>query len=209
MPLQNRVDPWGKFHAVHSRGNWMGNRGILHNQDKQIVSQWHNKSWVTCALSFKDRQREIFSPNSYSELFFLDEATALAAGHRPCAECRRERYKEFKTLWFTANTQFGGGTSSISVIDKQLHLERVDQNKKKVTFTASLNSLPDGTIFEHDGNAYLIWKGQYFLWSHDGYLKSSLALKTRDCVSVLTPESIVAIYRHGFKPQIHSSADCD
>ena len=209
MALQNRVDPWGKLHAVNVLGSWMGNRGILHNSDKQIITQWRHKQWVTCALNFKGRKREIFAPNSYSELFFLDEATALAAGHRPCAECRRERFKEFKTIWFQANPQYGNETSSISVIDKQLHLERVDRAKSKVTFNAVVSSLPDGTIFEHDGNAYLIWKGQYFLWSHDGYLKSSLALKTRDCVSVLTPESIVAIYRHGFKPQIHSSADCD
>ena len=207
MALQNRVDPWGNLHAVNARGSWMGNRGILHNSDKQIITQWRHKQWVTCALSFKGRQREIFAPNSYSELFFLDEATALAAGHRPCAECRRERFKEFKTIWFQANPQYENETSSISVIDKQLHLERVDRAKNKVTFNAIVSSLPEGTIFEHEGNAYLIWKDQHFLWMHDGYVKTALTLPKNACVAVLTPASIVAIYRLGFKPQIHPSIE--
>lgn len=208
MPLQNRVDPWGKLHAVNYRGNWMGNRGILHNQKKQIVSQWRHKSWVTCELNFKDHQRDIFALNSYSELFFLDEATALAAGHRPCAECRRDRYKEFKKLWFIANPQFGSETSAIAVLDKQLHAERVDRVKNKVTFVTSVSSLPDGTIFEREGSAYLICNGQFFLWSFDGYQKSSLILSMNESVAVLTPASIVAIFRLGFRPQTHSSADC-
>ena len=207
MALQNRVDPWGNLHAVNARGNWMGNRGILHNSDKQIITQWRHKQWVTCALSFKGRQREIFAPNSYSELFFLDEATALAAGHRPCAECRREKHKEFKTIWFQANPQFGNETSSISVIDKQLHLERVDRAKNKVTFNAIVSSLPEGTIFEHESNSYLIWEDQYFLWTHHGYMKTMQAVSIDTCVAVLTPASIVAIYRLGFKPQIHPSIE--
>lgn len=207
MALQNRVDPWGKLHAVNVLGSWMGNRGILHNSDKQIITQWRHKQWVTCALNFKGRKREIFAPNYYSELFFLDEATALAAGHRPCAECRRERYKEFKAIWFQANPEYGSETSSISVTDKQLHLERVDRAKQKVTFNAVVSSLPDGTIFEHEGYAYLIWKDQYHLWAHDGYVKTALSLPKDACVAVLTPASIVAMYQFGFKPQIHATIE--
>src|SRR5262245_6877749 len=94
-PKQNRVDPFGRLHAVEARGTWMGNRGVLHNERGQVVAQWRLKRWITCTLSFKNRWRPVFTPRRYSELFFLDEATAFSAGHRPCAECRRERYNEF------------------------------------------------------------------------------------------------------------------
>ena len=103
MPLQNRVDPYGKLHAIAARGAWMGNRGILHDDEKRIVAPWRLKRWITCALTFRGRKRQVFAPHRYSELFFLDEATSFAAGHRPCAECRRERYNEFRAAWFEAN----------------------------------------------------------------------------------------------------------
>ncbi len=100
MPLQNRVDPHGQLHAVSARGTFMGNRGRLHNAEQQIVSPWKIKPWITCALSFKGYQRgRMMMQNSYTELFFLDEPTAYAAGHRPCAECRRPAYKLFKEAW--------------------------------------------------------------------------------------------------------------
>ena len=95
MPLQNRVTPSGQLQAVSARGAWLGNRGILHDENKQIVAPWRHKAWVTCKLDFPGRHRAIFSPNNNSELFFLDEATAFSAGHRPCAECRKDRYNEF------------------------------------------------------------------------------------------------------------------
>ena len=101
MPLQNRVDPRSQLHAVASRGTFMGNRGRLHNTEQQIVSKWKVKPWITCGLSpFKDYKRPgLMMPNSYTELFFLDEPTAYAAGHRPCAQCRRPAYKLFKEAW--------------------------------------------------------------------------------------------------------------
>ncbi len=99
MPLQNRVDPYGTLHATEARGAWMGNRGVLHDASKHVVAAWRLRRWITCVLTFKERRREVFAPNRYSELFFLDEATSLAAGHRPCAECRRERYEEFRDAW--------------------------------------------------------------------------------------------------------------
>ena len=95
MPLQNRVSPSGELLADNARGSWLGNRGILHNEKKEIIRPWKQKNWVLCELNFKERKREVFSQNSYSELFFLDEATALSAGHRPCASCRRQRVDEF------------------------------------------------------------------------------------------------------------------
>src|SRR5262249_14796555 len=99
MPLQNRVDPYGQLQAVEARGAWMGNRGVLHNDAKRIVASWRSTRWITCVLEFKERRREVFMSHRYTELFFLDEATSLAAGHRPCAECRRSRYKEFCAAW--------------------------------------------------------------------------------------------------------------
>ena len=93
MSLQNRVDPWGALNAFSARGAWLGNRGILHNEHQQVVVQWRGKAWITCLLDFKGRANTVFAPGAYSQLFFLDEASAFAAGHRPCAECRRHRFK--------------------------------------------------------------------------------------------------------------------
>ena len=101
--MQNRVNPYGKIIETEARGAWMGNRGLLHNENKEIVRPYKLKAWITCLLQFKGRQREIMSPNRYTELFFLDEATALAAGHRPCFECRKEDYNKFKSLWIKGN----------------------------------------------------------------------------------------------------------
>src|SRR5512146_245181 len=125
MPLQNRVDPYGKLHAVAARGAWMGNRGILHDDARRIVAPWRLKRWITCTLIFRGRQREVFAPRRYSELFFLDEATSFAAGHRPCAECRRERYNEFRAAWSAANTgDLLKQKAGADEIDRVLHAER-------------------------------------------------------------------------------------
>src|SRR5262245_60707583 len=122
MPLQNRVDPYGKLHAAAERGHWMGNRGVLHNREKRIVAFSRSPRWITCVLELKGIRREVFSPNRYSELFFLDEATSLAAGHRPCAECRRKRYEEFLTAWAAGS----GDSEALHAgdIDRALQAER-------------------------------------------------------------------------------------
>src|SRR5690606_12574950 len=103
MPLQNRVTPTGRLEAVPARGAWTGNRGIIHNERREVVAQWRSKAWITCLLDFQGRRRKVFSPGHWTELFFLDEATAFAAGHRPCAYCRRPRYREFVGAWARAN----------------------------------------------------------------------------------------------------------
>ena len=158
MPYQNKVDPWGKIHAVKSRGMFLGNRGVLHNSNKEIVSTHKIKGWVTCLLEFKGREREIMAPNRYTELFFLDEATAFAAGHRPCAECRRVRYNEFKEKWLSANGDLlEDKKTTVANIDKIIHEERIHK-KQQVTFVAKLNSLPDGTMIDVASNPYLVWK---------------------------------------------------
>ena len=209
MPLQNRVDPWGKLHAVATRGTLMGNRGILHNETRQIVRPWAGKSWVTCALQFKDIQRngELFVEGSYSELFFLDEATAFAAGHRPCNYCRKSRYAEFKAAWLCANRPGAADAKMpITEIDKVLHAERAIPGGGKVMFSAALNELPPGSIFEHEKAAFLVWKGAVHRWSFEGYTPSPLQLGPQ-MVDVLTPSSIVRMYGDGFTPGVHASAE--
>lgn len=201
MPLQNRVDPWGSLIATNARGTLLGNRGILHNDKKEIVSFSKRPAWVTCQLSFKGWKREIFSPGNYSELFFLDEATAFSAGHRPCGMCRRERFNEFKVVWQTANLA-SDQEQSIAEIDKQMHAERVIRGGKKVTYTAEFKSLPDGTFIEHQGQAYLCWQGALKQWSPEGYSETDVFPDLDEMVTVLTPHSIVKMYSNGFVPQI-------
>lgn len=207
MNKQNRVDPWGKLNSVSARGKWLGNRGILHNEQQQVVAPWRHQSWVTCELDFQGRKREIFSPGNYSELFFLDEATALSAGHRPCAECRRERFNEFKARWCAANIEVTLPSSvPISQIDKQLHLERAVRGGGKVTFQSEFKAVPAGAFIEINGVAFLLWLGRLHQWSPHGYSQTSVVLSPSELVTVLTPASIVRLFQHGFEPQVHESA---
>jgi hypothetical protein len=214
MPLQNRVDPWGRLHAVPARGTLMGNRGILHDDNRQIVRPWKGQAWVTCELTFKGIQRQPFSKGSHSELFFLDEATALAAGHRPCFHCRPRRFAEFKSSWLAANRPGAdGGFTPITQIDNALHAERAMRGGRKGVFVARLFELPDGTMFEMDGAAFLVWKRALLAWSFGGYgpprwVSDTVPDTVSDTrvVDVLTPPSIVQMYRRGFVPAVHASA---
>jgi len=205
--LQNRVDPWGKFHVTPEHGAWMGNRGILHNDQKQIVSQWQNYGWVTCMLEYGDTHRdELFAEGSYSELFFLDEATAFAAGHRPCAQCRNQRYKDFKAAWVAANgDHVSADDPPIAKIDQEMQKERYTQGEKK-TYEAGLETLPAGTIIELNGGAFLIWRGRLYRWSFAGYTLHKGKLEPSSIVRVVTPESVVNMFARGFVPQVHVSA---
>jgi hypothetical protein len=206
MPFPNRVDPWGRLHAVAARGTFLGNRGILHNRNKEIVAQWKTKAWITCRLVWKGRRRAIMTPGSYTELFFLDEATAFSAGHRPCAECRRERFREFKTRWIAANSEMViAPEPSAALIDKMLHSQRVRKGGMKVTYEAELGTLPDGTMIEHGGAAYLIWEKRLWQWSFAGYVERKESSSPQRRVRVLTPASLVNMFRAGFRPQVHDS----
>lgn len=206
MSLQNRVNPFGALEAVSARGAWLGNRGILHDAQKKIVVPWRHKAWVTCQLNFQNIQRAIFSPHNYSELFFLDEATAFSAGHRPCAECRKDRFNEFKAAWCSANPDLAGASKLlVAQIDKQLHSERAVRGGGKVTYQAQFQNLPSGALIELEGKAHLLWRGQLHQWSHQGYEKSQVDLAPSAHVQVLTPASVVAMFRYGFEPQVHKS----
>lgn len=204
MPYQNRVTPRGEIIRSSDRGLLMGNRGCLHNSERQIVRASKIVHWVTCLLQFKNQRRKLMTPGKYTELFFLDEATALAAGHRPCATCQNARYKRFKKLWFQAN---GVSDSDRTIMDRQLHSERLDAEGQKVTFEADLASLPDGTFIERDNQSLLVWGENLLRWSTAGYVAAEVR-PSNGVVRVLTPRSIVEVLRLGYVAQhdLHPTA---
>lgn len=206
MTLQNRVDPYGELRAVPERGTLMGNRGILHDASRRIVARWRSRRWITCVLSFKGIRRQVFAPHRYSELFFLDEATSLAAGHRPCAECQRGRFEEFCAAWAGKRSRPGRRPGRrADAIDRVLHAERVREGGGKNSYEALLSSLPSGTMVEREGRPYLYWKGVLYPWSFAGY-GGPIAPDPTSKVKVLTPRSAVRAIRAGFVPQVHPSA---
>jgi len=176
----------------------MGNRGVLHDASQRIVRPWRLKAWILCLLQFKGRHRDVFAPKRYSELFFLDEATAFAAGHRPCAECNRERFNELKRAWPSA--------ASAPEIDNVLHAERI-AGTEKVIYEARLDTLPDGVMIERDGVALLLYGEALHLWSFAGYAAALPKRSADTLVRVLTPRSMVRAIAQGLVPQIHPSAD--
>lgn len=207
MPLQNRVTPWGALEVSPARGAWMGNRGILHDEQKRIVAPWRTKAWITCRLHYKDVHRVVFSPHTWTELFFLDEATAFAAGHRPCSFCRHARFDEFKAAWGAANhPEVPWRALRVAQIDAQLHAERALRGGGKVTWTERFGELPPGTFIALDGAPCLIWNDALWRWTHAGYHSAAAAPGVDTPVTVLTPRSIVAAFRFGLVPQVDASA---
>lgn len=207
MALQNRVDPHSQLHAVSALGAFMGNRGRLHNSAQQVLRQKTSEvRWITCALCFKDRQRTPMT-EGYTELFFLDEPTAYAAGHRPCYECRRTYYDRFKEFWHGAFPE--QQDLSAKAIDKVLHAARLNAGGGQRTWSARLADLPDGTMIEHAGECVLLWQGQQMLWSFAGYTPLQLTLKDDAEVKVLTPEPIVQLFAAGLAETLetHPSAN--
>ncbi len=206
MPLQNRVNPYGEILASSARGTFMGNRGgALHNAQRKIVRQYTHRRWITCLLEFKGRWRPVMSPGQYTELFFLDEAVAFAAGHRPCAECRRAQFNAFRESWIQAKNAGCRHTPLADEIDLELHASRIDTHKNKVVHEAELNSLPDGCFVRIESECYLVCGQRLVLWSPDGYRTSSDRPLNIN-VTVLTPRPIVGCFRNGYQPEIHESA---
>ncbi len=210
MPLQNRVTPEGDIIATPHRGLMMGNRGgAFHLPDRTLgTRRWASRQWIACVLEFKGRHRQaMMQPNRYTELFFLDEATALAAGHRPCFECRRRDAERFAALW--AETRGWPAPARAPEMDAALHAERVGAQGRKITHRALLAALPDGVFVRiADGaaaQAYLIDNNRLLPWSPAGYGAALAAPKRRD-VEVLTPRSIVAVLSAGYRPMLHPSA---
>ena len=210
MAFQNRVTPWGEIIATPERGMFMGNRGCLHNGEKHVIKEWARLPWVTCLLEFKGRHRDVMAHGQYTELFFMDEATALAAGHRPCATCRRDNFKTFKAYWMAANPALADNTGSVMTkIDKELHSERVESDRQKRTWSCTLGELPDGAMVadEESRIPLLVWRGHLHAWTLGGYGRHEV-LQPRLSVTVLTPPSVVKVLKAGYQPKVHPTAKC-
>lgn len=203
MPLQNRVNPYGEVVALPGRGTIMGNRGILHNDERRVVRQSAVKRWIACVLEFRGRRRKVMTPHRYTELFFLDEAAALSAGHRPCAECRRSDYNRFRAFWREAI----GTADDADSMDVVLHDERLE-GKRKRTYSDKLSALPDGAYVAIDGAPHLLWNSALHEWSADRYV-GKRTIDRHASVEVLTPPSIVKILQAGYRPMVHASARRD
>ncbi len=201
MPLQNRVTPFGEIVATPARGTMMGNRGVLHDAHKRLgKARWKHNNWVNCVLSFHDRRRTLMTPNRYTELFFLDEAVAFAAGHRPCGECQRARYRVYMDLWAAQCADLGPATPKD--VDRALQRARIDPaTKRQRRYEAPLDALPDGTFIALDETAYLI-RGRHLLaYDPAGYGAAQERPQGID-VTVLTPEPTVRIIAAGYRPAV-------
>jgi len=207
MPLQNRVTPFGEITAQSWRGALMGNRGILHGDDRNLgVARWRHKNWVCCVTEFRGRPRLAMpppgSPTRYTALFFWDEACALAAGHRPCAECRNADWRRFKAAWAAA----GLPGEKVADIDHVLHAARVTRSRRQVTHTAGLAVLPDGVFLnlpDAQNTAVLKNRGKLWRWSPAGYEDAGAASDYPGLrVRVMTPAPTVAVIRAGYAPEM-------
>ncbi len=205
MLLQNRVTPEGEIIATAARGTMMGNRGgCLHRPDKTLGRRrWVTKQWICCELQFRGRHREVMSPRQYTELFFLDEATALAAGHRPCFECRRADALSFARLW--AQSERRSGRASAAEMDAILHAERLDAGGAKRVFQSRLADLPPGSIVRLHARPHLVAGGELRPWTPEGYLAPVLA-DPETIADVLTPKTVMELLRLGLQPLLHPSA---
>jgi hypothetical protein len=206
MALQNRVTPLGEVIADPARGLVYGNRGCLHDERGRIRRTYNGKRWIACRLRFRGRRRpRLLAPGRYTELFFLDEATALAAGHRPCAECRREDYNRFLAIWGAVHP----GQAGADAVDAQLHGERIAPGpRRRRVARAPLDDLPDAAFILLDGAPWLVLGDELLSWSAAGY-RERRPRPAGDRVDLLTPPSLVEILRAGWTPDVpllHPSA---
>ena len=202
MPLQNRVTPFGEIVAIAQRGLFMGNRGIIHDPATRTLlrRRWTNKAWIVCTCEFRGVRRQVMSRRSWTELFFLDEATALAAGHRPCYYCRRGAALEFARCWSRAHRL--RRVSAVD-IDARLHEQRLQNGAPRIhPLRGPPAELPDGAMVAWSGDAYVIVGGQAFRWCESGYA-APRALPRAD--GLLTPPATVATLRAGFRCALHPS----
>jgi hypothetical protein len=208
-PLQNRVTPFGDIVATPERGLFMGNRGgCFHDEQQRLTNRrWATKQWITCTTDYKGKRRPLMAPGRYTELFFLDEAVAFAAGHRPCALCRRADFNRFVASWSEANPGLAGPERlRVATLDSGLHAERLTPQRTKRTFEAKLGSLPDGTFVTFDGaESWLVAGGVLRRWSFAGY-DTMQPFDPSATAHVLTPRSVVRAFAAGYEPVVHASA---
>lgn len=200
MPRQNRVQPDGQIIAHPARGMFMGNRGILHDGAGRLgQARWRHPHWITCLTTFKGRQRPLMAPGRYTELFFLDEAVACAAGHRPCAECRRADWLLFRDRWAGLF-----GAADAASIDRALHKARLTPDRQQRHHMAPAETLPEG--------AFVIWQDRPHLVTVPGLRPYAAAgygapLPRPDGpLTVITPEPLVQVMAAGWRPLLHPSA---
>lgn len=212
MPLQNRVLPTGEIVADPGRGLFTGNRGCLHNAERRLgVARWRSKAWICCVLDWKGRVRDPMPPGRWTALFFLDEASALAAGHRPCAYCRRADFLAFASAWGRAHDLRDPATGApvrgrAPDIDARLHEERVDpRTRRQRTRPVRVGGLPDGAMVRHRGVVGLLYGGCLLPWSFDGY-GPHREIARQSIVELLTPPGTVATLRAGYRPLVHPTA---
>jgi hypothetical protein len=203
MPLQNRVKPTGDIIATSHRGLFTGNRGIIHDPATRTLlrKRWSSPAWLTCVCEFRGRRRQVMATRSWTELFFLDEATAFAAGHRPCFYCRRDDANRFRAAWQQGN---GVGPLRASEIDAVLHRERLDCGRKRLhPLPGSIERLPDGAMLQAGSDSFLIIAGRALPWSPAGY---GGPRAVPDNALLLTPPSTVRALQAGYRPILHPSA---
>jgi hypothetical protein len=205
MPRQNRVTPFGELIAVPQRGEMFGNRGILHDSQQRIVRYSQGRRWLVCRLEFHNRHRTIMRPGSYTELFFLDEATALAAGHRPCAECRHQEYQGFRRCWAAAHDETPERLPSADWMDVELHRDRLSTPGVRKTYQDDIAALADGVFIVSAGEAWLLWRSAVLRWTPGGYVERR-ARPAQGSVTVLTPRATAAAIAAGYTPLVHPSA---
>jgi hypothetical protein len=199
MPRQNRVTPMGELISTPARGLVYGNRGCLHDDEGRIRRPYAVKRWIACRMRFKGWHREpLMQPGRFTELFFLDEATAMAAGHRPCALCRHEDYARFVAGW----RRLHGEPVGADAIDARLHAERLDPDMRgRRLHRAAFAELPDGAFVQVDGAPWLAHGGRLLRWSPEGY-HEVVARPRRGDADVITPPSLVATLAQGWDPAV-------
>jgi hypothetical protein len=203
MPLQNRVTPTGEIIATPERGLFVGNRGIIHDPATKTLlnKRWSTPAWLTCVIEFRGRRRKVMERRSWTELFFLDEATAFAAGHRPCFYCRRDDANRFRCAF-----EEGNGKRELLApdIDAVLHRERLDGRSKRLhALPMPLAKLPDGAMVQAGSDSFLIVRGAALRWSLRGYSEAAGVLHEP---MLLTPPSTLHAFMAGYRPVLHPSA---
>jgi hypothetical protein len=196
--------PTGEIVAEPFRGMLMGNRGCLHGLDRRLgVSRWRSKMWISCVLRWGNVRRDVMPPGRWTALLFLDEATALSAGHRPCGYCRRADHLDFGEAWRRA--QDLPHRLRAGEMDIELHRERVERTRRKLTWQATLRDLPDGAMVTHDAKPALVDRQRLLPWSFTGY-GAPVTVARSAIVEVLTPPKIVGALSAGYRPLVHPSA---
>lgn len=199
MPERNRVTPLGEIVAIEQRGLFMGNRGSIH-RGRSIVRPWQVRRWITCALEFKGRVAPMWQPRRWTPLFFYDEAVALAAGHRPCALCRRADFNSWMDAWGSAF----GERPNVDPMDRRLHVERVEDRRQR-RHALAWRALAVGAFVVVGESPALVLEDGLLPWTRAGY-GSRIDRPQGGVATVLTPPSTVEVLRHGYRPVLHPTA---